>query len=541
MDFREYAATEALASLRRLHAGPIDVCREQLDALRAAVEASARALDAASNPAADAERDLADLVERLTQAAADAAEQAATRASDEAKTTHDALLARLQTQHDESEALGASLKEAQAQIEALQTNLAVTAERADAVTQELAYARDAQNRFDAERHELTSALDHERHARTTAERELHEVRDLLVKTRAEAATTEHSLATTIAEKSLAEDAATAAQSQAEAAEAKLAAVTDLLKTSNARVKALERSQQQAEQRARDLETRLVDAPAPAAEAVAGGAPEAAALFAELLGAFQALASATTINDVLITLMEHLATEFSRVALFRTKSNHLQGEHQIGFDQKTDIRKVVMPLGMDSLLTRAAASRQIERVSGNELADTSDVPFSGTPSCAIAVPVVVGDETLAIVYADDVGASADGRGPEGVELKVQFADALLHHAGALLSTLKTQLKALEELRTYAGSLLQEIESMYAADAAAGRSEDELLARLSVNLEYARSIYANRVTVEGADAGGLLADAIVGLVETEASTPFGRHLAKVAGISVATAGRASAQAS
>ena len=49
----------------------------------------------------------------------------------------------------------------------------------------------------------------------------------------------------------------------------------------------------------------------------------------LLGAFESLSTATTINDVLATLGEQLAAEFPRVALFRVKGNRLEGAHHLG--------------------------------------------------------------------------------------------------------------------------------------------------------------------------------------------------------------------
>ena len=75
----------------------------------------------------------------------------------------------------------------------------------------------------------------------------------------------------------------------------------------------------------------------------------------LLGAFEALSAATTIGDVLATLSEQLAAEFPRVAMFRVKGNRLEGAHQIGFDLTNDIGKVVIPLAMDSSLSRAVTS------------------------------------------------------------------------------------------------------------------------------------------------------------------------------------------
>ena len=546
MDFREYAATEASASLRRVSAGTADVCRQQLAALRAALDAAASALDD-PYPAAQAESDLDALVERLTTAAATAADLAASQVSeeahriqeslqDEANKIQESLQAELQSQIKQNAATSAALRDAQGQADAFriglkdaqahaetlrsglkdaqaQTNtllieledaraqadglrveLADAATQADALGQELEQARDAAERLDAERSDLTKARDAEKLARTSAEGDLRKTAALLEKTRGEVAALAGTLEAAVEDKTAAEDAAGVAQSQAQAADAKLAAVTELLKTHAARVKLLERTQQEHERTIKELQSRKQNAPG------ADTARASVSVFEDLLGAFEALGGATTISDVLTTMVEHMATGFSRVALFRVKSNHLQGEHQIGFDLQTDISKVIIPLGMDSVLTKAAASGEIERLSAEELAEGNRVPFSGKPSCAIALPVAAAGETLAIVYADDSGATLGERGSDvALLLRLHFANAMRQHAVSVLTRMKAELKALAELRTYAASLLQEIEAMYIADTAAGTSGQDLQARLKVHLDYARSIYANRASLEDARRG------------------------------------------
>ena len=98
----------------------------------------------------------------------------------------------------------------------------------------------------------------------------------------------------------------------------------------------------------------------------------------LLRGLEALSAAATIDDVLTTLIEQLTGEFARVALFRVKGNRLEGAHQIGFKLTNDIRKVMMPLAMDSVLTRAVTSGHTERVSGDDLLKASGLPFGGSP-------------------------------------------------------------------------------------------------------------------------------------------------------------------
>jgi chromosome segregation ATPase len=137
MDFGEFAAKEASASLRRLHASSADVCRQQLTALCAAVDAAANALDAAAHPSAEAEADIADLVERLTRTAEAEAELAAKRVSDEARKIQESLQAQLESQVEHNTAAGAALKEAQGQSATLNRELGTARAQSEILRTEL--------------------------------------------------------------------------------------------------------------------------------------------------------------------------------------------------------------------------------------------------------------------------------------------------------------------------------------------------------------------------------------------------------------------
>ncbi len=542
MNFRDYAAKETSASVGRAVTRSAEASRRQFDAVRAALDAAAKAL--ASAPAVEDDKDVADLVTRLTKAAATAAEQAAKQvadeaqkaakqaadeaqkaakqAADEAQKAGDALRAELQAAVKQKMAAAASFKEAQAQIDSLRGELKTATDRGEGVSRQLGEARKANEKLEAARAELAASRDQLARAKTTADGELLATRATLDGVRAELAAATKDLAKVVAANSALEESNSAAHSHSQAAEAKLAAVTDLFKQSAARVKALQRAEQEHERAIADLESRLRDAPG---AVVTGSAP--LPLLDELLAAFEALGAATSINDVLRTLVEQLAAQYPRVALFRVKKSHLQGEHQIGFDLKTDIAKVVMPLGMDSLLARAASSRQIERLSGAELKDSGRTPFTGTPGSALAMPIVVNGEPLAIVYADDAGRGPGNAGTAAYDVNARFAQAMQQHAAALLARLTNELRTLAELQAYAGSLLREIEQMHAADLQAGLTGEELPVRVKANLEFARSIYGSRTALEGADAATLLDDQVAELLEAQRDTPFGRDLAEAAG--------------
>jgi hypothetical protein len=526
MEFSALAAKETSALLTRVLGTASDATLERVAALRAALDQASRALEAAAAPP-DVERDVDELVKRLTKAAAAEADARLKHLSAEARKITDALRAELADVIGEKDALGISLKDARAQLDTLRGELAAEQKHAQSTLKELAEAnvarKDLTDAYASKERELadahaskqkelaqaTAARDKEASARSTAEGEVQSLKRAAAD--AEAA---------VAEKRKAEVTLSAANSQAQAAEAKLSAVTTLFKTSAARVQALEREQEQQAARMRDLEAG-VHAPAEIDTEISPVV--STGILDGLLGAFDALSAATTIGDVLATLGEQLAAEFPRVALFRVKGNRLEGTHQIGFDLTNDIGKVIIPLAMDSLLTRAVTSGRMERLSGDAI-DTSGLPFGGSPTFALAMPVVVDAESIAIVYADDFSEPRqESRNDEDVNAK--FAEALRQHTIALLMRLTTELKAMAELRAYAASLLSEIEQMYQSDVAAGKQGEELQKRLHANLDYARSIYSNRAQFESPSAGALLDAQVAGMAEAHGDNAFGRDLALV----------------
>jgi hypothetical protein len=234
----------------------------------------------------------------------------------------------------------------------------------------------------------------------------------------------------------------------------------------------------------------------------------------------------TIAGLLACLVRQLAGVYSRVAVFRLKGNRLEGEYQIGFDLSTDVTKLVIPLSVDSLIARAATSGILESLSGADLDDSRHAPFGTSAAAAFAIPVVVRDETLAVVYAEEPELSDGDTAP--VEQHATFARLLVRHAVALLMRLSDELKAFSELREYARLLLQEAEQMHEADSQAGKAADEMRGRLKDTLDCARQLFAQRAALEGPAAASLLDDQIAEVIDSQAGTAFARDLAAALGL-------------
>jgi hypothetical protein len=543
IEFCDYAAREATdlaerltkaaaAAVERASAAAADQGRQAVEAVRVEMQAAIKKTAEDGQKVAETLRsELQNTVKQKTAAA---------NSLKETQTQLEAVRGELESSRGEFAAAHADLQSVRGELDAsrgqvqqLRGELNTATERGEIISRQLAEARQANEQLEVQCDELALSRDELVRAKADVEGELRKTRESLEMTGAALAAAETTLLKAAGDRAALEETVSIAHSQTEAAEAKLGAVTELFNKSAARVKVLERAQQDHDRAIQELEAR-VKTPTAAPAASSSAAP----VFDDLLAGFQALESAATMSDVLTTLVEQLAAQFARVALFRVRKSHLQGEHQIGFDLKTDIGKVVLPLGMDSLPARAVSSGLIERLSDDELKDGAGAPFSGSPRFALAIPVTAAGETLAVVYADDAGGGKSRRGNDQSAVAARFAEAMLYHAVALLMRMTNELKARAELQTYAQSLIHELEQMYSADVQSGKQGDDLQTRLQGNLEYARSIFESRVALEGGGAAALLDDEIAALLESTSDTPFAQHLAAISGRSVSTRNTAEA---
>ena len=190
--------------------------------------------------------------------------------------------------------------------------------------------------------------------------------------------------------------------------------------------ALESSQAEVERLNRQFETALDDL---RAEHLATLQEQALARtilpLDELLTVFDALTTASTPSAVLTAVVSGLSREFSRVALFRLRSSRLECVSHAGFEFEGDIAKVVIPVGVDSLMTRALSSRSTQTFVSGTSDEPCTAPFGGTPACAVALPLVSGDATVAVIYADDSDQLEFGSVPSA--LLVKFAELVWQHA------------------------------------------------------------------------------------------------------------------
>lgn len=260
---------------------------------------------------------------------------------------------------------------------------------------------------------------------------------------------------------------------------------------------------------KQLEARAREAEARAQSGDSSGS----ATFAAAAAAVEALGSTKTIADLFATMVREVGKQLPRVALFRVKGNHLEGEYGSGVDESVQLKKIVIPMSMDSLITRAANAETAVRADGKELASLRP-PFGGSPVSAFAVPVTFQGETLAVLYIDSDAPTSNAH--------AAFAQLVARHGAALLTRLTQELKALKELRDYALMLLQEAEQMFVADVDSGRPAQESLRRLRDTVDCGRQLFAQRAALEGSEAAGVFDEQVSVVINAQAS-PFAEALA------------------
>ena len=663
MEFQDYAAKETSALFGRLRASHTGATLQQLQAIREAIDAAARAVETAPEP----DQEIDELIAGLTAAAYEEARRAgdeSRRISQEARRAIDEAEAELQKQVDENARVAAAVARTDAEAALLRSELETAQERADAAERDFLATVDAHGELEAAlkaadgetRHLLQAKahlendlaatratleqaiadIDHlrhdiDRHHAERAELERHleaanavaDERDVLAaeleQIRGERAALQQQLSsagqTTAAlghEMEIVGEHARLLEAELESAHARITTLESELSTANgrscafeadldavrgrtrtlegdlaaaiaaverhdivvtelemsrARTHTLEAERAEREDAMRQLQLRLDDALQAEARlreqaetklreaAAAARASEAAgdseqsealrwevermvSLFDASVRAVNEMSSARTSADLLSELIKRLSLQFSRVALFRVKGQALEGELQVGFED-TDISRLVLPLTVDSLLTRAINSGSVESITGSDTARRLGTPFNGTPTSAVALPILLQGTTVAVVYADDADMPDYARGPAVHESSVAFAKLLVGEATLLMMCHTHELKMLAELRQYATTLLQEAKEMYLADAEAGKPAAQLQGRLKDNLECASQLYAYRAAMEGTAAAALLDDQIA--AEMSGPSQFARDLADVVRSMAETDLRITAEAS
>ena len=142
-------------------------------------------------------------------------------------------------------------------------------------------------------------------------------------------------------------------------------------------------------------------------------------------ALRTIDRATSPGEILDALLEPLAHDFAKAAVFLVGAAGLKGWRARGLAGTTDIAKLMIPLWSDSLATRAVTTRKRAQIiaAGEPLIGL----WGGPIASAVALPVHAGDGVIAVVYAEDAQETSS----QGVGRKI--AEMLIKHAALRLTT------------------------------------------------------------------------------------------------------------
>jgi hypothetical protein len=231
--------------------------------------------------------------------------------------------------------------------------------------------------------------------------------------------------------------------------------------------------------------------------------------------------ARSLTEVLDALGDVTSREAPRVALFLVRGNRLAGWRATGFGPAVDPLTIEVVSDESSLLWRAIASGQSLSTTDSAPGERLTTPFGelGHDAAGLAVPVRVGGETVAVIYADD---AADGprvvpsAWPEVVEVMARHAARCLEvltMSRAVpptatappppaaprvtppeISAPTPRTEADDSARRYARLLVSEIKLYHEAAVTEGRHGHNLADRLRSEIDRARKLYEERVPIE-----------------------------------------------
>ena len=471
--------------------------RLRLEAEQAAAEAAARArreLDEAvsterTRAQADLERAQAKAAEEVRRQLDEAVSSERTRAQTDLERVRAEAVAEARRQLDE--AVSAERARADAELERAQTEAAVQARREldEAVSTERTRAQADLERAQAERERAHADLerahadlarvqaDHQRtHAdRARAQADLERAHADLEHTKADLLRVHGDLERTQAQLETAQILAKEIREGADRELAQARAAFDAERAATADAIA---STQQA-------------APSPAREP------------SELLGAVKAIDESTTLSAALAAVVRGAALESPRVALFIVNGSTLrewpvEGVPSVAAGQ---IQSDGPDAGFLADVLRSGQAQSIDGMNGHFAP-----AFAGLAAGrrAIAVPFVLGDRPVAVLYADE---GTDGRPLDSWRETVQI---LGRHASAFIAYL-TAVRTAQALRLigggnegnatddeaqgarrYARLLVSEIKLYNESAVRTGRERRDLQHRLKAEIERARRLYEERIT-------------------------------------------------
>jgi hypothetical protein len=130
----------------------------------------------------------------------------------------------------------------------------------------------------------------------------------------------------------------------------------------------------------------------------------------------------TQSDVLTTLLKAATLFADRIALFVIRDEQAIGWRECEANDASNvesIRSVAFPLSADTIVTRAVHSRSMESAPSESNQSLTD-ELGGEPRNAVAVPLVVREKVVAVLYADSPSADRLTINADALELLARIS-------------------------------------------------------------------------------------------------------------------------
>jgi hypothetical protein len=156
-------------------------------------------------------------------------------------------------------------------------------------------------------------------------------------------------------------------------------------------------------------------------------------FETFKAAIEDIDSQRTQSDILAALVRHAAEFAPRVAFFVIKSGDAVGWKASGFDNGLNdetVKLLTRPTQKPSLLRDALISLRLatnnSQSDGDGVSETLGVYGSPAPERAIAIPLIVLNKAVAVLYADTGAQPADSLNAEAAESLTRIAGRTIEH-------------------------------------------------------------------------------------------------------------------
>ena len=166
---------------------------------------------------------------------------------------------------------------------------------------------------------------------------------------------------------------------------------------------------------------------------AASSQSASRSFETFKAAIEDIDSQRTQSDILAALVRHAAEFAPRVAFFVIKSGDAVGWKASGFDNGLNdetVKLLTMPAKKPSLLRDALTSLRLAannpQSDGDGVSEALGVYGSPAPERAIAIPLIVLNKAVAVLYADSGAQPADSLNAEAAESLTRIAGRTIEH-------------------------------------------------------------------------------------------------------------------